>query len=206
MTVATEIEYVPIETPKPAAERERERPRKSNAGRKSNEERARRAAEAAERQKLAEVEAKRATRLQPDTNLTRNVLVVIAVIVIATAFAVSYATMVAVAGWMKLPIEVGWLAYAVPGFIELLVIFSTVDYILERSRGKRGTGPLWAIVALSAVAVLGNASHTIREWGAQFGGTNWQSYIGVALSALAPLVVVYVAKRLSALVFAEVAR
>lgn len=199
MTTA-EIEYVPVAAPS------RKEERKSAAGRKSNAERASRAAEQEKAERAAEIESQRARRLQPDTALTQTILLSIAAVVILTAFTVSYATMVSVAGWIKLPEEVSWLAFAVPGFIELLVILSTLDYIVERSRGKNARGPLWATIALSAVAVLGNAAHTVRSWGEDFGGSNWQSYIGVTLAALAPLVVVYVAKRLSALVFVEVER
>lgn len=195
---AAEIEYVPVTIPKDESRRER----KSAAGRKTNEERAARAAQVEAEERRAEIESKRAKRQQPDTTVTQILSLSIAAIVIVTAFTVSYATMVAVAEWMKLPASVGWLVYVVPGFIELLVVFSTLDYIVERSRGKSGRGPLAATIGLSAVAVLGNAAHTIGAWGSSFG--TWQSYMGVALSALAPLVVVYIAKRLSTLVFVEV--
>lgn len=163
-------------------------------GRKSNEERAR----------IAEERERRARRARPlpvDTRVTLAVTLVIATSVILAAFTVSYFTMVAVAGWMRLPAEVAWLAYAVPGFIELLVIFSTFDYILTKTRQAAAWGPYWAMVGFSAIAVLGNAAHSIQAWGSAFGLGHWESLIGVILSALAPLVVVYVAKRVTALVF-----
>lgn len=172
--------------------REQTRRERKKPGRKSNEERARIAAE-------RERQTRRARPLPVDTRITLGLTLGIGGISIATAGVISYATMVAVAGWMKLPWDV--LVYAVPGFVEFLVVFSSLDYILSRTRGGQARGPFLAMIGFSAVAVLGNAAHTIREWGADFGGDNWQSYIGVALSALAPLVVVYVAKRVTALVF-----
>jgi predicted membrane protein len=173
--------------------------RRSNAGRKTNLERMEREIEERRLERKAEREARRARPLPIDTRITLSIALIIGTIVIATAFTISYATMVSVASWMKLPWEP--LIYAVPGFIELLVILSTLDYIVTRSRGKSARAPLWATVALSAIAVLGNAAHTVQQWGSEFGPAHWESFIGVALSALAPLVVVYVAKRITALVF-----
>lgn len=172
--------------------------KKSKAGRKSNAERARIRAEAEVAAKKAEVEAKRAPRIQPDTKLTLAVTLTIAAVVLLTSFTISYSTMTAVAGWMKLPVP--GLAWIVPGFIELLTIFAALDYVLSRSRGKSGRGAFWTMLGFSAIAVLGNAAHSFQAWGSEM---PWNGWVGVVLSGLAPLVVLLVTKRVSSLVFAE---
>lgn len=179
---------------------EAEAPR-SRAGRKTNEERARRALEAERLERQREQEAKRAKRIQPDTRLSLIVALSIAGIALVTSFTISYANIAGTAEWMKL----SWhpLVYIVPGFIELLMVFSTLDFIISRSRGSNGRTPLAAMVVLSAIAVLGGAAHTIAGWGSDFAFTNWEAMVGTILSAAAPLVVVFVSKRLSALVFEE---
>lgn len=174
---------------------------KKKPGRKSNVERLEIRAAESRRARQLEVESKRATPVQPDTKTSVAVLLTLAGISLGTAFSISYATMVAVAEWMKLP----WagLQWIVPGAIEVLILFSSYDYIVSESR-KYGSGrmPFWTMIGFSALAVLANGAHTISQWGSDFGGQNWQGWIGTALSASAPFVVVYVAKRLSVLVFA----
>ncbi|UOE45913.1 hypothetical protein [Agromyces larvae] len=185
--------------PAPAPRAAPARPKK-RAGRKTNAQRieAKIAEEAAARR--AEQEKKRARRIQPDTKGVLRLVLVIAGVVLATAFTISYATTVAVAEWMMLPIPA--LAFIVPGALELLAIFSTVDYLVTRSRGGSGKVAMLAMWAFSCVLVLANAAHTIAEWGDDFAFTNWQAVIGVVLSASAPLITIYISKRISALVFA----
>lgn len=171
---------------------------KKKPGRKSNAERAELRAEAVRRDRIAQVEAKRAPRIQPDTRVTLAITLVIGAVALLTSFTVSYATIAEVADWMKLPMP--GLAYIVPGFIELLTVFSSLDYLLSRSRGKSGRGAFWTMILFSAIAVLGNAAHSYQKWGPHI---PWNGWVGVVLSGLAPLVVVLVTKRVSALVFAE---
>lgn len=171
-------------------------------GRKSDSERAQIQFDQELAAKRLHVESKRAVRQLPDTKHSLRVAIALAAVPLATAGLVSYFTTVSVAVWMKLPIPA--LDYVVPGMLEALVIFCSIDYIISESRAKNsGRGPFMAMIGFSAINVLGNAAHTIVAWGPQFGGTNWQSYIGVVLSAAAPLVVVFLSKRISVLVFAE---
>jgi hypothetical protein len=186
----SEIVFEPVKTPKPADTRTK------RAGRKSNVERLEAQKREAELARQIKAEGKRATRLQPDTRGALGVALGIAVVNLATAGAISYATLVAVAGWMRLPWEP--LAWVVPGFIELLIVFSTLDYLISRSRGESARAPFWAMVAFSAIAVVANGAHTVGEWGADF---DWRAAIGTVLAATAPLVVIYTSKRLAALVF-----
>ena len=190
----TEIVFEPV---KPRAVTKTKR----RPGRKTNVERMEiKAAEQRTARRLA-VEAKRATRLQPDTKGSLAVALSIAVVNLATAGAISYATLVAVAEWMKLPWD--GLNWVVPGFVELLIIFSSLDYLISKSRGATGRAPFWAMVGFTLIAVVANAAHSISEWGTDFTGENWQALIGVGLSAAAPFVVVYIAERLAALVFTD---
>lgn len=179
---------------------------RSRAGRKTDLERTQiryeTEQEAIRLEHVAHTERNRAVRLQPDTKHSLRLALVLAAVPLLTAGAVSYATTVAVAAWMKLPWPV--LDYVVPGMLEALVVFSSLDYLIAESRKKgSGRGPFWAMIGFSAVNVLGNVAHTIVEWGPSFGGTNWQSFIGAGLSGSAAFVVVYLSKRLAALAFVE---
>jgi hypothetical protein len=50
--------------------------------------------------------------------------------------------------------------------------------------------------------VVGNAAHTFYEW-TILGPVPWEGWIGVGLASVVPLVVVYISKRLTQVVFAE---
>lgn len=152
------------------------------------------------KERFLEQEERRATRLLPDTNSSLVFALVLAMIGLLTSFVVSYFTLVSVASWMRLP----WsgLDFIVPGFIEVMILFGTYDYIISRSRGNTGTVPMASMVLFSLLSVIGNASHTITEWQAD-GQVPWFGWIGVTMSAFVPFVVVYISKRLSTLVFVE---
>lgn len=156
---------------------------------------------AAREAKYEEQESKRATRIMPDTNHSLWVALAMAGVGLVTSFVVSYSTLVAVAGWMRLEWDV--LNWVVPGFIEVMILFSTIDYIIVRSRGASGRVPFWAMVGFSAIAVVGNFAHSLASW-LESGEVPWYGWIGILLSAVTPLVVVYLSKRASALVFSEV--
>lgn len=174
---------------------------KRKPGRKSDQERAEIRLANAKLARYEKQEAKRATRLQIDTNGSLLVSLSLAAIALITSFVVSYSTLVAVAEWMRLEWEP--LNWVVPGFIEVLILFSTYDFLITRSRGGTGRVPLWSMIGFSVVAVIANAAHSYQAWQAD-GELPWFAWIGVGLSAIVPFVVVYISKRLSGLVFAEV--
>jgi len=151
-------------------------------------------------ERFLEQEERRATRLLPDTNGSLVIALLLATVALLTSFVVSYFTLVSVASWMRLPWD--GLDFIVPGFIEVMILFGTYDYIITRSRGSNGIVPMASMIIFSLLAVVGNASHTISEWQAD-GEVPWFGWIGVTMSAFVPFVVVYISKRLSTLVFVE---
>lgn len=152
------------------------------------------------KERFLEQEERRATRLLPDTNGSLVIALILATVGLLTSFVVSYFTLVSVASWMRLPWD--GLDYIVPGFIEVMILFGTYDYIITRSRGNKGFTPMASMILFSLLSVVGNASHTITEWQAD-GIVPWFGWIGVIMSAFVPFVVVYISKRLSTLVFVE---
>ena len=148
-----------------------------------------------------EQEAKRATRIMADTGPVLLTLLILSGVALLTSFVFSYFALVEVAEWMKPP-QPG-LVWLVPGFIEIVIVLSALDFVVARSRGESGRTPFWMMVAMSAVAVIGNAAHTFFEWLAVAPVVPWQGWLGVALSAIVPLVVVYISKRITSTVFSE---
>lgn len=156
--------------------------------------------DAAKIARYQEQEAKRATRIMADTGPVLMTLLILSGIALLTSFVFSYFALVEVAVWMRPPQE--WLTLLVPGFIELVIVLSALDYVVARSRGESGRTPFWMMIGMSAVAVVGNAAHTFYEW-ANAGPVPWEGWLGVVLSAIVPLIVVYISKRITSTVFSE---
>ncbi len=155
---------------------------------------------AAKLARYQEQEAKRATRIMADTGPVLMTLLILSGIALLTSFVFSYFALVEVAVWMRPPQE--WLTLLVPGFIELVIVLSALDYVVARSRGESGRVPFWMMIAMSGIAVVGNAAHTFYEWSIQ-GPVPWEGWLGVALAAIVPLIVVYISKRITSTVFSE---
>lgn len=176
--------------------------RKGPQGRKSNVERIERErAEAAAKRKL-EQEGKRAQPFDPLTRVWLGVALTIAVIIFATSALFSFATVADVAEKWMYPAW-AWLSWVVPGFLEAFIIWFGLDAIMNQARGRKRDARaalVWMMV-FASVAVAANAAHTIDGWGGDL--SFWGSWIGTAMSALAPLSVVLITKRVSKLVFAD---
>lgn len=177
------------------------RPR-SNAGRKTDLERVERQAALEEAERKALRESRRAQPFDPLTRVWLGVTLTIGVIIFITSALFSFATVADVAAnWMLPPWW--WLAWVVPGFIEAFIVFFGLDAIINQARGRKkdaAAALVWMFV-FSTIAVAANAAHTIDGWGGDL--SDWRSWIGTAMSALAPLSVVLITKRISKLVFAD---
>ena len=121
-------------------------------------------------------------------------------IIFVTSALFSFATVAAAAEWMRPP----WpaLVWVVPGFVEAFIIWFGFDAIISQARGRAKdarSALVWMFV-FASVGVIANAAHTVAEWGSDFSST-WTAWIGTGMSALAPLSVVLITKRVSRLVF-----
>jgi uncharacterized membrane protein SirB2 len=156
--------------------------------------------DAAKFARYQEQESKRATRIMADTGPVLWTLLILSSIALLTSFVFSYFALVEVAVWMRPPQE--WLTWLVPFFVELVIVLSTLDYVVSKSRGETGRVPFGAMIFFSAIAVVGNAAHTFYEWALE-GSVPWEGWLGVALAGIVPLVVVYISKRITSTVFSE---
>lgn len=156
--------------------------------------------DAAKIARYQEQEAKRATRIMADTGPVLMTLLILSGIALLTSFVFSYFALVEVAVWMRPPQE--WLVWLVPFFVELIIVLSTLDYVVAKSRGEDGYIPFGAMILFSVIAVVGNGAHTFYEW-ALDGDVPWEGWLGVVLAGIVPLVVVYISKRITSTVFSE---
>jgi FtsH-binding integral membrane protein len=199
MTLETYIPTAPLLEPDP--EPEPMDTTRSRAGRKSEKERLQTKAEAEALARRLTAQSKRAQPIDPHHRIVLVTYLIIAIVIFITSGLFSFATIAATAQWMK-P-EWPWLVWVVPGFVELFIIAFGIDAILNQARGdiRDARWALTWMLVFSGVAVIGNAAHTIDGWGGSL--ADWRAWVGTGFSALAPLSVVLITKRVSKLVFAK---
>lgn len=158
-----------------------------------------------------EAERKRFREIDPLRRAPFYTALVVGVIIFLTSGLFSYAAIAAAADWMR-P-EWAWLTLLVPGFVELFLIFFGIEGIINQAKAVYAktaaerayyqrvyrSSTRWMVV-FATVAVIGNAAHTLFRWLGD-GEIPWYGFVGIAMSALAPLSVVLITKRLSRLVF-----
>lgn len=112
----------------------------------------------------------------------------------------SFSAIASVGAWAQ-P-QWAWLEWVVPFFIEFFIMYFSVDYIYRvYNRFPGAVNSLWWMIGFSAIAVLGNAAHTVSEWGISAFSGAFEPWVGVIFSGLAPLGIVLITKKVSSLVF-----
>lgn len=139
---------------------------------------------------------KRATPLDPRNKATFWVALVFAAVILLSAGLFSYAAVAGAAEWMR-P-EWAWLVWVVPGFLEFIIVFEGLDYLITRK-----VSALWWMGAASIIAVLANTAHTVSEWGVDAFSSGFEPWIGTIMSAAAPLAVILITKRVSLIAFVD---
>jgi len=143
------------------------------------------------------IPSKRAQKLDPRNKGTFRLSIIVGLLIILTAGVFSFATVADSANWMKPSWE--WLIYVVPGFIELIIVFSYIDYMITRQNNA-----LLAMVIASVLAVVANAAHTISEWGLDAFSSGFEPWVGTLMSAAAPLAVLWISKRGTSIAFVDI--
>lgn len=150
----------------------------------------------------AEAQAKRVRPVDPQRRMPLGVALAVAIVIFVTAALFSFDKVATAATWMK-P-EWPWLAWVVPGFVEAFIVYFGIDSIIQQARGNRpkSRSALGWMTLFASIAVVANAATTALAWGpGSFDDP--RAWIGTAMSALAPLSVVLITKRVSALVFLD---
>ncbi|MDY0829114.1 DUF2637 domain-containing protein [Microbacterium sp. BG28] len=127
-------------------------------------------------------------------------MLVLAVIVTgvlgAVSFALSYAGLVEVAAWARVP---AWLAWAVPVVVDGAILVYTIAALVFRARGE-AAGVEWS--ALAGFAALSVVANGVHAWD---GAPAWvRTVLGVGIAGLAPVAVLLATHTLARLVIAPV--
>lgn len=175
--------------------------RKSPAGRKTNLERLEIKAAEERRAKQLAVEAKRAQPLLPDTRRSLMVAVAFVGIIMASSFTVSFAGIYDVSRFTGLPVYLQWLPSL---FVDAAIMAYTLSFIIFKSRGHSTWRTLAGLAGFTLLSVGANVAHTLSFWNGDLG--DWRAWVGVAITAAAPIAVLLASEEIGRLAFAETGR
>lgn len=133
------------------------------------------------------------SRIDPDTRGIQWAVVGLVGLLGLTSFAVSFRALHDVAAWAGIGSGLQW---AVPVFIDGAILTYALAVLVHRSRGE-SVWPSWTSLAVfTAMSVAANAAHAVAApqelW--------WQTWVGAALAALAPLGVFAATEQMARLV------
>lgn len=189
----------PVEPePETRAETRREERERKRPGRKSNLERHQIRTQLEREQRRAERESKRAVPLLPDTKVSLWIAVSLVGILMASSFTVSFAGTYEVAAFMGLPRFLQWLP---PLFLDMAILAYTIALMIFKSRGQSTWRTMSALGGFATLSVAANVSHTLNYWHGDL--SNWRVWIGVILTAAAPIAVLLASEEIGRLAFAE---
>lgn len=120
------------------------------------------------------------SRIDPDTRPVVLAAVAIIAVLGGVSFAVSFSGLVAVAAWAELPEPMHW---AVPVFVDGAVLAYTLAILVQRGRGERTRFSWTALGLFTLVSVAANGAHVLGTGDA----TDWRTWVGAGMAALAPL-------------------
>ena len=141
------------------------------------------------------VKTKRA-RINPDSIPVLFTAVVLVSILMISSFAVSFSGIYTVSEWTGLPEYLQWLPAL---FIDAAIIAYTISLIVFKARGESTWRTMMGLIGFAGISVIANIAHTMAYWNGEL--TDFRAWIGVIITAAAPIAVLLAAEEITRLAF-----
>jgi hypothetical protein len=141
-------------------------------------------------------EAKKSARINPDAIPVLATAVVLVGILMISSFIVSFNGLYDVAQWTGLPVFLQWLPAL---FIDAAILAYTISLVVFRARGESVWRTTLALIAFAGISVVANIAHTVSFWDGEL--TDFRAWIGVLITAAAPIAVLLAAEEITRLAF-----
>jgi hypothetical protein len=138
----------------------------------------------------------KSARINPDSVLVLAVAVILVAVLMTSSFIVSFSGLYDASAWTGLPENFRWLPAL---FIDAAILAYTIALIVFKARGESIWRTVFGLVAFATISVVANISHTLSFWNGEF--TDYRAWIGVAITASAPIAVLLAAEEISRLAF-----
>ncbi|QOI66968.1 membrane protein [Microbacterium phage GardenState] len=135
-----------------------------------------------------------AARIQPDSRAVLVVATVLTALLALVSFLLSFHGLAEAATWANVP---GWLAWAIPAYVDGAILVYTLAALVFRARGESARLEWGALAVFAALSVAANGVHA---WTAAPAAL--QVTLGVLLAGLAPVSVLLTTHTVAKLVVA----
>jgi hypothetical protein len=147
-------------------------------------------------QASVEIVKPRRARINPDSVPVLFTAVVLVSILMISSFAVSFSGIYTVSEWTGLPEYLQWLPAL---FIDAAIIAYTISLIVFKARGESVWRTVLGLVGFAGISVIANIAHTMAYWNGEL--TDFRAWIGVLITAAAPIAVLLAAEEIARLAF-----
>jgi hypothetical protein len=148
--------------------------------------------------KVIKVERKPSPRINPDAIPVLATAVGLVSLLMITSFAVSFSGIYEVSAWTGLPQFLQWLPAV---FIDAAILAYTISLIVFKARGESVWRTLLGLSGFATVSVIANISHTLSFWDGSL--TDFRAWVGVIITASAPIAVLLASEEITRLAFEE---
>lgn len=143
------------------------------------------------------IEAPRKTaRLNPDSIPVLATAVGLVGLLMISSFVVSFSGIYEVSQWTGIPQFIQWLPAL---FIDAAILAYTISLVVFKARGQSVWRTMVGLIAFAGISVIANVAHTLSYWDGEF--TDFRAWIGVLITAAAPIAVLLAAEEMTRLAF-----
>jgi hypothetical protein len=135
-------------------------------------------------------------RINPDALPVLYTAVGLVSLLMVSSFTVSFSGIYEVSAWTGLPAFLQWLPAL---FIDAAILAYTISLVVFKARGESTWRTLAGLTGFALVSVIANVAHTLSFWNGQL--TDFRSWIGVGITAAAPIAVLLASEEITRLAF-----
>jgi hypothetical protein len=135
-------------------------------------------------------------RINPDSIPVLATAVALVGVLMVSSFIVSFTGLYDASEWTGLPEYFRWLPAL---FIDAAILAYTIALIVFKARGESVWRTVVALVGFASISVIANVAHTVSYWGGNL--LDFRAWVGVAITASAPIAVLLAADEISRLAF-----
>jgi hypothetical protein len=143
-------------------------------------------------------EKKKSPRINPDSIPVLAIAVGLVSILMLSSFTVSFSGIYDVSAWTGIPKIIQWLPAM---FIDAAILAYTISLVVFKARGESTWRTLMGLSAFAAISIIANITHTLAFW--QGSVLDFRAWIGVVVTASAPVAVLLASEEITRLAFAK---
>ena len=146
-----------------------------------------------------EVEEKpvhKSARINPDAIPVLATAVILVGILMVSSFIVSFSGIYDVSQWTGIPEVIQWLPAV---FIDAAILAYTISLVVFKARGESTWRTMVGLIAFAGISVVANIAHTLAFWDGDL--VDYRAWIGVVITAAAPIAVLLAAEEITRLAF-----